>query len=703
MPVFQYIWSIAIGINLALSLLNLYFWIRRRQELSYLIFSVASFLAAMMAFFEMQQSTAGTVEQYASYLYSSTFIVGLLLITIVWFVYVFLKTGRRWLAISITISWSVLLVANMFSPYSIAFNEINGLKNIITPWGEVLHIATGSRNPWSHPADLTSLFILLYFIDTGIRHYKKFSRRRAIIIGGGSTFFMITSAIHTPLVDMAIIDTPYLISIAFLMIILAMGMELGDDIIKASILTKTVAANERRWQSVMENVQLIVVGVDKEGFVDYVNPFFLQLTGYSQADVLGRHWVNHFIPEAHRNKINLIIDDLANKKDIPHGENPVLLKNGQQRTIAWSNVQLYDNDDKVTGILGIGADVTENREAYRQIEELKNRLQEENIYLKEEDHSFSRHQDIIGKSAAIKYALTRVEQVAPTDTTVLIEGETGVGKELFAWAVHESSGRSKQVFINVNCPAIPPNLIESELFGHEKGSFTGAHIQRKGRFELADGGTLFLDEIGELPLDVQSKLLRVLEAGEFERIGNSKTHKTNVRVIAATNRILKNEVSAGRFREDLYYRINTYPISIPPLRKRKEDIPLLIELFVDRFGRKLGKTIQKIPKESLQKLMEYTWPGNVRELRNVIESAVIGSHAEKLIISSDTQSKLVNGSNKVIKEDEILSMEQMERHHIIKILNQCNWRISGDKGAARLLDMHPNTLRNRMLKLNIEK
>ena len=340
MPVFIIIWSIAIGINLTISALNLYVWSRRRQEISYLIFSTASFLAALMAFFEMQQSTADGIQSYADYLRFTTFIVGSLLISIIWFVDVYLKSSRRWLTVTITLLWTIILIANIFSPYSTAFTKITELKHIIMPWGEILHIADGIRNPWSYLADFTSLIILIFFIDSGFRHYRRGNKKRAIVIGGGSTFFMIGAAIHTPLVDMAIIETPYLISIAFLMIIIAMGLELGDDIIKTSVLTKTVQANERRWQMVMENVQLMVVGVDMNGKVNYVNPFFLQLSGYQTKEVIGKHWVDNFIPLEYQQRLNSVLNALTQKQEIPHGENPILLKNGQERIIFGSKEQL---------------------------------------------------------------------------------------------------------------------------------------------------------------------------------------------------------------------------------------------------------------------------------------------------------------------------------------------------------------------------
>ena len=277
---------------------------------------------------------------------------------------------------------------------------------------------------------------------------------------------------------------------------------------------------------------------------------------------------------------------------------------------------------------------------------------------------------------------------------VLIEGETGVGKQLFAYAIHSMSKRKDQPMFKVNCAALSPTLIESELFGHEKGAFTGADKTVKGRFEVADGGTLFLDEIGELPLNLQAKLLRVLQDGEFERIGSTQTKKVDVRIIAATNKVLKNEIQEGKFRKDLYYRLSAYPITIPPLRERKEDIPLLISHYVEKFSREMGKTIESISKKTIDKLINYSWPGNVRELENVIERAVVVSQEKSLNIIEEF-------SQESIDSESVKTLEENEKSYIIKVLEKTNGRIEGKSGAAELLGINPSTLRSRIKKLGI--
>lgn len=343
------------------------------------------------------------------------------------------------------------------------------------------------------------------------------------------------------------------------------------------------------------------------------------------------------------------------------------------------------------------------QQAFSEIARLKDRLEQENIYLQKEiklEHDF---ENIIGCSSGLEYILYKVEQVAPTDTTVLISGETGTGKELFARAIHHASSRKDRPLVKVDCATLPSHLIESELFGHERGAFTGATSKQIGRFELADGATIFLDEIGELPLELQSKLLRVLQEGTFERLGNPHTITVDVRVIAATNRDLEEEVHKGRFRQDLYYRLNVYPISIPPLRERKDDIPLLVQSFVHRFSKKLGKPIESIPQSTMDTLHQYSWPGNVRELENVIERAVINAQNKALRI--ELPKILVSSVDKpkTLKVDVYKTLAEIEREYILRILEKTDWKIAGSDGAALILGINPSTLRSRMQKLGIKK
>ncbi len=333
--------------------------------------------------------------------------------------------------------------------------------------------------------------------------------------------------------------------------------------------------------------------------------------------------------------------------------------------------------------------------SFEEIQRLKEQLQAENIYLREVirlEHNFD---EIIGQSEVLRYLLFKVEKVAPTDTTILIAGETGTGKELIARAIHAASPRKDRPLVKVNCAALPTHLIESELFGHAKGAFTGATAKRIGRFELADKATLFLDEIGELPMELQAKLLEVLQEGEFERVGSSRTIKVDVRVIAATNRNLEAEVRAGRFRQDLYYRLNVYLLSVPPLRKRPEDIPVLVRAFVQKLNKKLGKQIGTIPQHTMLALQRYAWPGNIRELENIIERAVI--------TTPDTTLRVELPQTPVLTLEKRQTLEELEREHILHILAETNWKINGADGAAAILGLHPSTLRFRMHKLDIKR
>lgn len=338
------------------------------------------------------------------------------------------------------------------------------------------------------------------------------------------------------------------------------------------------------------------------------------------------------------------------------------------------------------------------RGALMEIKELKEKLEAENNYLQEEIQVQNNFGEIVSNSKAFKKVLKQVEQVADTNSTVLITGESGTGKELIARALHQLSRRGNRPMIKVNCAALPANLIESELFGHEKGAFTGALNSKAGKFELADGGTLFLDEIGEMPIELQPKLLRALQEGEIERVGGDGFKTVDVRIIAATNRNLPKEIENGKFREDLYYRLNVFPIHSIPLRKRKEDVPLLVRFFCEKLGGKLGRKITDVPQKVIDKLMEYDFPGNVRELENLIERAIITSRSGKLKLGDWFQAK-----KKKIKRADFLTMEEMQKRHIIDVLKHTNWRVSGDNGAARILGMRPTTLYSKMDRLEIKR
>ncbi len=340
----------------------------------------------------------------------------------------------------------------------------------------------------------------------------------------------------------------------------------------------------------------------------------------------------------------------------------------------------------------------QNMFAYEEITTLKSRLEQENLYLQEESRAEGAFADVVGASPAIQRVLASVRMVAGTDATVLVTGETGTGKEVVVRAIHGSSGRKNKILVKVNCAALPSGVIESELFGHEKGAFTGALMRRIGRFELANGGTLFLDEIGDLLPELQAKLLRVLQEGEFERLGGTQTLKVNVRVIAATNRDLKSAVEEGRFRADLFYRLNVFPIEIPPLRERLEDVPRLTRHFALIYASKMGKSIETIGEQTLKRLSAYHWPGNVRELQNVIERAVILSPKSRLEVDDSLTAPVTDARGKPAR-----TLEDVEREYIVSVLESVGWHVSGDRGAGRILGLKRTTLEARMKKLGISR
>lgn len=476
---------------------------------------------------------------------------------------------------------------------------------------------------------------------------------------------------------------------------LIMGLRLRMNIAEKYRLEKLLHWRDIRWNSIVQNMQLLIVELDNEARIKYLNPYAVKALGYySLIELLDKNWFDIFSPEEEIEQRKSRYRDAMRDGKILHWTSNVVTKYGTEIILNWTNVFVYDDASQIKGTMSIGLNVTDKENAFKEITQLKSELEKESLLFKEDFLQEENEPGIIGQSEAIAYAIQKAKQVAKTNAIVLLEGETGAGKELFANLIHKYSQRCNKTFVKVNCAALPPELIESELFGHEKGSFTGALQLRKGRFELANGGTIFLDEIGELPLSLQPKLLRVLQSGEFERIGGQETLKVDVRVISATNRNLSNEVSAGRFREDLYYRLNVFPITIPALRNRKEDIPLLVKHYVKKISHEHHKQVENISRADMRRLINYPWPGNIRELINVIERSIISSERNMLKLewpNANVFSDIIQSS----------SMEEVERAHILKVLNECNWKINGNNGAAARLGLNPNTLRSRLKKLNI--
>ena len=477
----------------------------------------------------------------------------------------------------------------------------------------------------------------------------------------------------------------------------------GRDITAQKAAEDELREAEQRYRNVADFTYDWETWENPDGSYNYVSPSFERITGYRVQQLIDRPgMLNEIILPDHITQWQEHRQAAHARHETAEIQFRIRAKNGQIRWIEHICQPIYGDKGEYLGIRASNRDITARkqaeimlRNAYTEIEQLKNQLEAESAYLQDEiklEHNF---ENIIGQSESLKYVLHRVEQVAPTNSPVIIMGETGTGKELLARALHKLSPRGKRALVKVNCAALPRELIESELFGREKGAFTGATTTQSGRFELARGSTLFLDEIGELPLELQAKLLRVIESGEFERLGSSRTLHSDARIIAATNRVLEEEVRKGRFREDLWYRLKVFPITVPPLREHPEDIPLLVAWFVDQLARNMGIRAAEIPKRSMKKLRSYRWPGNVRELKHEVEAALIAAKGKKLNFELPETADTAPSDFK--------SFEDMERDYILRVLKATDWKIGGKNSAASALGMHVNTLRSRMKKLGIKR
>jgi PAS domain S-box-containing protein len=472
------------------------------------------------------------------------------------------------------------------------------------------------------------------------------------------------------------------------------------DITEIKNLELKLQKSEELFRAFMNNNPAVAYIKDKSKKHIYGNQTLFDAFNTSSDQFIGTT-ADDFFPAEIAEKIKSYDREVLAGRIIEETEEFFDETRGQRRW--WKEVKFPFTDYSGESMIGgLAFDITKLKQAeeklkkaYNEIKELKNRIEQENIYLREEIEVNYRHEEIVGKSALIMEMLSRAEQVAQTDATVLILGETGTGKELLARSIHKLSPRQNRQMVKVNCAALPATLIESELFGRERGAYTGAMTRQIGRFEIADGSTIFLDEIGELPLDVQAKLLRVVQEGQFERLGSSRTIRVDVRIIASTNRDLTQAVPEGKFREDLYYRLNVFSITAPPLRDRIEDIPMLVWAFVKEFEKSMGKSIEKIAARSIDALQRYSWPGNIRELRNVVENA--------MILCKDKTLKILPPVDSFPKIQKDLSLESVERKHIIEVLKKTSWRVSGEKGAAKLLGLKPTTLEARMKKLGIKR
>jgi PAS domain S-box-containing protein len=457
-----------------------------------------------------------------------------------------------------------------------------------------------------------------------------------------------------------------------------------------------LSASERRYRDLYEEAPVGYLSVGVDGRILSANRRASQLVGFRPEDLEGLTVTDLFAgtPAAKMRDAESFRKYLSGE-ELAGLEVEVRRKDGRPLWISLWARPICGSDGKVQASRLILVDITDRVLA----EAERARLQQQNLYLQDEIRASHNFEELIGEGAALQGVLDKVRRVAPTDATVLITGETGTGKELIARAIHSASNRKDKPLIKINCAAFPPGVVESELFGHEKGAFTGAVARRSGRFELANGGSIFLDEVSEVPPQTQVKLLRVLQEREFERVGGGTPIKVDIRILAATNRDLLQGVRDKTFREDLYYRLNVFPITLPALRERQEDIPLLVRFLVHKFATRIGKHIDGVTDQTMRQLIDYPWPGNVRELENVLERAVILTTGTTLTAVPE----LLAGPAAAAGARELHTLESVERDHILTVLQQTDWVVNGQRGAARILGLHPNTLRNRMKKLAIAR
>ena len=814
----------------AVSLLHLVIFLRRREEKVHLIFAGMALCCAVSAVLDIQMHTAENVVEFVRFLKFTNTVQVLLWIAFAWFIQVYTRSDRRWPVFIVSGLYGLAGVLNLISPHGILFDHIDDLNRVMLPWGEQIVFGLGSASLWRLLPDLAWFIVLAYALYASIGLARSGNRRRAWFFGLSIFACLGIGYLHGTLIDLGMLPPPSIWLFTFLALILLMSASLVDDVVSVPALKRRISSQMEKWKSLVDNANMLVFGLDTHGRINFVNPYFLNTTGFTEEEIIGRSLVD-IAREPEKEELGSRIQMALEEGNLPVRTHRALVtKNGHEREVHWAHVLLRDPDGAIAGTLSIGDDVTEIRQAehalaeekarmdvvlsnlntglalmekdltvvwvnqktrqalswddpvgkkcftfaenrsdpcegcgalmtlkdgeiheterlnsknnrwyliismpikdehgnvtqvlesstditgrkeleaardqaMQELEAMKSHLEDENLQLKEALLLNKDFEEIVGQSNAILYVLERVKQVAETDATVLIQGETGVGKELIAGAIHRASQRAARPYIQVNCASLAPNLIESELFGHEAGAFTGAKRMRKGRFEMADGGTLLLDEISELPLELQAKLLRVLQEGQFERVGGNSTHRVDVRVIATTNRVLQDEVEKGSFRADLFYRLKVYPITVPPLRKHREDIELLVWHFLEEINSRVGRNIEKIPQSVMQSLAVMDYPGNVRELKNLLEHAVITSENGILrlpeTISRDSIPE-TNASN----ADSPISLDDAQRLHITHVLDHTDGRIEGPDGAAEILGLKPSTLRHRIKKLGIQR
>jgi len=702
-----------VAICAVVGLQHLVMAVRVEDRRMQLLFAIAAFGVAGDAVFERRAYASATAEEFLAAMPWTALCIATTIVALSW--YIAVRTGAVGRVLLWTVSCLAVVAVVLDFAVGISYSGPVALRTSVLPWGEPFVQVVGAANPLRVVGDLALFGFLVVLVDSSVRMARRGEARQARVLGGILAVYALGLLAIIP-TDLGWITLPSLHTFAFLLIVAAMSWDLTEDLIRASRLSREVVAGESRWRQLLDRIELLVVEIDRGGRIRFLNPYAEHVSRRPASEMVGRHYAE-FVNE---NELDEVVSAVARGLEgdpASVNERILVTAEGEKRAIRWRSVTLRDASGNPDGLLSIGADVTDRRRSAEELERataeleatvveleaVRAKLEEENVYLKEEIDSRTEHSEIIGSSDALLYVLHKIRQVAPTHATVLIQGETGVGKELVANAVHDASDRASGPFVVVNCAALPPGLIESELFGHEKGAFTGADRQRRGRFELANRGTIFLDEVGEVPLEMQPKLLRVLQEGEIERVGGSQTIPVDVRVIAATNRELKADIVAGGFRDDLFYRISVFPITVPPLRDRRDDIPSLVQHFTRHFARRRGGDISEIPAEVMRRLESYQWPGNVRELQNVIERAVLTSTGGVLKLAEPLLSDSGKPPSPETPEmgEGLMTLADLERRHIERVLALTRGKISGPGGAAEVLGLHANTLRYRMKKLGI--